>query len=838
MSTSTDVPVLVAGGGPVGITLAMDLARFGVRSIVLEHRREIPPNPRCNTTNARSMELLRRLGCADAVRDAGLPADHNTDIVYMTHFGGRELTRYHRSTTAEVRAGRQHDVAANWPTPEPQHFLSQLYLEPVLRRHAVDHFGLDLREGLAFVSFTQDDGGVTSVARDVDSGEEHIFRSQYLMGADGSNSIIRAAIGARLEGIPRLGDTCSTFFRSRRLAELSRATPGWMFRFIGGGVLVAIDGDERWLLHNGVPAGEHRDTFDPEPAMFQAIGEPFDYEILGRARWTPRAMVANKFRERRVFLGGDAAHLWIPLGGFGMNAGIVDAISLSWRLAGVLQGWLDDKVLDSYEVERAPLGNRVAMQAAKWSLDLRPLMEHTVERLALLEGDDGARHELGDRIRATNLGEFECPGFQLGYYYADSPVICHDPDEAPPATTLETYVETSWPGVRAPHIWRANGESLFDQFGLGFTLLRIGAQPPTGDALIDAARERGVPLTVVDVAEASAVDKYQGYGLVLVRPDQHVVWRANAEPTPDAARHVLDRVTGVLVPERVVVDHRAERIADGFLFGEGLRWIDERLVFSDMIGRLVIAHDPATGVSTTRHQIDDQPNGLGLLPDGRLVVASMFDKVLLVEGADGLELYEDLSDVVTGYLGDVVVDQQGRVFVGDTGVRVLHGEPLEARTGRLIRVDGPGHHEVVLDDLAFPNGLVVSPDGHMLYIAQSGRRVVVQCRIASDGSLSTPRPFVAQLADGMTGDRAGGVWVCDPRHHEVARYDSAGRTTARVIIDGGQPIACALDAAEEHLYIVGIEDLPAGVSLFEAMAAAQTRSILWSATLGDDYKPE
>ena len=303
----TDAAVLIAGGGPVGVTLAMDLARLGVDSVVVERQRELPANPRCNTTNARSMEILRRLGCADAVREVGLCPDHSTDVVFMTQLNGHELTRFERSTPTEVRDGRQHGVAANWPTPEPQHFVSQLYLEPVLRTHAVNHFGVDFRDGTEFVSFEQDDAGVRTIVRRVRHRCRAGRGSQSSSGADGSGSIVRKAIGARLDGIPKLGEMCSTFFRSPRITELTRDSPGWMLRFIGGATLVAIGADDLWLMHNGVPAGQDPATYDPEPAMFLAVGEPFVFEILGRARWTPRAMVATKFRDRRVFVAGDAA---------------------------------------------------------------------------------------------------------------------------------------------------------------------------------------------------------------------------------------------------------------------------------------------------------------------------------------------------------------------------------------------------------------------------------------------------------------------------------------------------------------------------------------------------
>ncbi len=853
-------PVVIAGGGPVGLTLAMDLARLGVRSIVLERRHTQPPNPRCNTTNARSMELLRRLGCADDVRRAGLPPDHSTDIVYLTALNGHELTRYRRSTTGAVLAGqplrasgwREPDdlVAANWPTPEPQHYLSQLYLEPVLRRHAAERWGVDLRVGWDFEGVTGHDpgpaGGVTVAARDLADGTVHEIGARYLVGTDGSNSIVRAAIGARLVGVPRLGDTVSTFFRSPDIAPLVARTPGWMLRFLGGITLIAIDGHDEWLIHTPVPPGETREGYDPEPAIFRAIGQPIGYEVLGRARWTPRALVSTKFREGRVFLAGDAAHLWIPMGGFGMNAGIADAVSLSWRLAGVLGGSLDEAVLDSYETERAPIGSRVAAQAARWGRELGALTRWTPEVAAELEASPEARADLGARIRETNLGEFECPGFQLGYVYTDSPVICHEAGD-PPASTLEYYEESTWPGARLPHIWRSSGESIFDQLGPMFTLIRTGSGPDGASMVAEAAR-REMSLVVLDVDEPDGLARYGAGTLTLVRPDQHVAWRARAgtgaAPDDAEAARVWDVVTGRAVPGSTIRRHRARVLEPArFLFGEGLRLLlDGRLVFSDMIGCRVLAADPDSGELTPLHEVPGQPNGLGLLSDGRLVVASMLDCRLLVtanaDPASPLEPYADLSGVATGYLGDLAVDAADRVYVDDTGARVLHGEPISA-CGRLIRVDGPGHHQVLADGLSFPNGIGVDPDGQMLYLGLSGARQVVQMRLWADGSIGEPRPYARQTPDGLALEAAsagGGVWVCHPGKALVVRYDPAGRPTDEVelVLPGGgegRAIACAVSPDGATLWVVGIEALAPGADLFAAMADKATVGHLWRADI-------
>jgi 2-polyprenyl-6-methoxyphenol hydroxylase-like FAD-dependent oxidoreductase/sugar lactone lactonase YvrE len=832
---SLDTPVLIAGGGPAGLTLAMDLAWRGVESIVIEARAELPPSPRCNTTNARSMEIFRRLGCADAIRSAGLPADNNTDVVYMTAMNGEELTRFRRPTPQEWREGRAVGIGADWPTPEPQHFISQLYMEPPLRKHAVEHHGIDLRLGWDLLSFKQDDHGVMAEVREAATGNISTLRSDYLVGADGSNSCVRRDIGARLEGTSRLVDNVTTFVRSPRLTELYQKHPGWMYRFLGGGIVVAIDGKDQWLLHTQVPPGQSVETYDPEPAFFAVIGERFEYEVINEARWTARGMVVNKYREGRVFLAGDAAPLWIPMGGFGMNSGVGDAAALGWILAGVHQGWLDAKTLDVYGLERSTVGDRVAGQAMKWGRDLGQLLRPEPALRAKLLVDARARADYDKHVREVNTSEWESVGMMLGFCYTDSPVIAYDGTEPPPFL-LSVYRESSSPGARAPHLWRAADPkvSLHDQFGKGYTLLRIGATPPSGAALVSAAQARELPLSVLDVPEPEAVAKYQGYGLVLVRPDQHIAWRSMKEVSSAEALGVVERVTGRLITDHRVHSFEARALPGSSTFPEGLRTRRGKLVYADMTGGRVLGLDPKTGVESVLARVPQQPNGLGHLPDGRLVVASMFDTKLYVASADGLTLYADLSALAQGHLGDLVVDRAGGIFVGDVGAKVLQGEA--PRQGRLIRVEPDGQARVVQEGLHFPNGMVITQDGNTLLLAETMKQCVLQLRIEPDGSLGSPRPYIEFSdeeggPDGMTIARDGSIWVCLPKRRAVQRYDGAGHLTARVETPPGMPIACALSADDGTLYIVGADGLPPGTSIFQAIAERRTRGWVMQADL-------
>lgn len=551
MLTNPQTAVLIAGGGPVGTTLALDLALRGVATIVLEERLEMPPNPKCNTTNARSMEHFRRLGCAEDIRRVGLPLERATDVVYATRWLGKELTRYRLRSAGEVLARTRHTGAIDdhWPTPEPQHRVSQLAMEPVLRARLREFPISDYREGWRFVSFTQFEDHVDCVVQELASQTEQHIRCDYLVSCEGAHSRIRRDMGVQLEGRECVAKFCTTYLRAPTLQEKWPHSPAWMHRLYnadGESHIIAINGADLWLHHSVLGPDGDLDGHDHRPAIRHAFGGDIDYEVLGQERWVARAMVANRYRDRRVFLAGDAAHIWIPMGGFGMNAGIEDAVNLAWKLAAVLAGWAPPEILDSYAAERRAIGQLVAGSAAKIFEDLYKIPVQD----ALFEADGAAadRHRaaIGQRITDHNLAEFDSIGMQLGVAYADSPIVCYD--GAPAASfAINRYVESCDPGVRAPHFWRESGRALFDDFGAGYTLLRLGITPVAATELINAFTSRGIPLCVVDVHEPIARQKYPGYALVLVRPDQHIAWRGHQDPV--AAHAVVDRVVAWVAPQ-------------------------------------------------------------------------------------------------------------------------------------------------------------------------------------------------------------------------------------------------------------------------------------------------
>lgn len=526
--------ILIVGAGPAGLTLAIDLAQRGVACHVVEATEERPVNPRCNTTSARSMEIFRRLGLADEIRRAGLPEDYPTSIRYRTTLAGEEIFRLDQPSSRDVLAGVGRD---EWPTPEPQHRISQLYLEPILEKHASKLPGLTLERGTRLVGLRPHDDHVEAVVET--AGERRTLRCAYLVGCDGAHSTVRRHLGIRYEGVDAIQRFVSTFVRSPELGELAARDRAWTYWTYGRRTasLIAIDGMELWLNHVAFAPGHDTEGEDPEQLLRESVGRPVEHEVLGVVRWTGRRLVARRYRAGRVFLAGDAAHIWIPVGGFGMNAGIQDAATLGWMLAAVYHGWAPPELLDAYELERKPVGEQFAAavdaQARTSFADVSPAIH-----LATPEGGR-ARAEFAARLAITEPRRYSPDGFSFGYHYAGSPLVVGGEDQA--AITMGDYQERARPGFRLPHRWLDDGRSVLDVLGSGFTLLRTDPTAETTSWTL-AARERGVPVAVVDLP-GRWPDRYPA-ALLLVRPDQHVAWMGDGTTRPGDVLHtVTGRVT-------------------------------------------------------------------------------------------------------------------------------------------------------------------------------------------------------------------------------------------------------------------------------------------------------
>jgi 2-polyprenyl-6-methoxyphenol hydroxylase-like FAD-dependent oxidoreductase len=546
MSDMIEPDVLIVGAGPVGLTLAIDLAWRGIDVTVVEMRaRAAPPEPKCNHVAARTMEIFRRLGVADKVRNAGLPADYPHDISYRTSFTGEELTRI-RIPCRRDRFTATDGPDCNWPTPEPPHRINQIFLEPILFEHAAGEPRIRILNRTSVEDVRISDASAVVTLRDLDTGAVTRLGCRYLIGCDGARSIVRKAIGAELSGDAVVQRVQSTFIRAPGLIDLQRHARAWGTGAINprrSGMVYAIDGRERWLVHNYLRPGEvDFDSVDRDACIRTILGVDagFSYDIISREDWYGRRLIAQKFRDRGAFIAGDAAHIWVPYAGYGMNAGIADAMNLSWLLAAHLNGWAPASILDAYEAERWPITSQVsrfAMSHAEAEIRRRGTIPDEIEE----PGKEGerVRQEVGRLTYEINVQQYAAAGLNFGSYYDSSPIIAYDGSAHPPYT-MSQYTPSTVPGCRTPHLVCEDGSSLYDAMGPEFTLLRLSPAMEVAP-LEAAARNRGVPLKLLDL-KPPATAIFDGSGLILSRPDQHVAWRGDRLPADPLA--LIDRVRG------------------------------------------------------------------------------------------------------------------------------------------------------------------------------------------------------------------------------------------------------------------------------------------------------
>jgi len=538
--------VLVVGAGPVGLTLAMDLATRGIDVVIAETRHSgEPPSVKCNHVSSRTMEIFRRLGIVQEVRNAGLPEDYPNDVSYRTSFVGEELSRI----PIPARKDRYSATGGPdtwWPTPEPPHRINQIYLEPILFKCATRFKNIRILNRVRIDNFSQDENGVTAVGTHLDDGGTLSFRSMYLVGCDGGKSTIRREIGAKLSGTDVVGRVQSTYIRAPRLISLQKHERAWATFSLNSrrsGNVYAIDGRETWLVHNYLKSTETDfDAVDRDWAIREILGvdKAFEFEVLSKEDWFARRLVADKFRDRRVFICGDASHLWVPMAGYGMNAGIADAMNLSWQLAAVINGWGSSGILKGYEAERLPITEQVSFFAMNHAYALQEKRE-SIPAFLEEKSNRGAaeRDRVGRELYDLNVRQYCCAGLNFGYFYDKSPLIAYDGDSHP-AYSMDNFESSTVPGCRTPHFWLSPRQSIYDAIGHDYALLRFD-QHVDVRSLIQAATTSGIPLKVIDVPPGVAGAEYS-HALLLSRPDQHVAWRGNAIPADVAA--LIDIIRG------------------------------------------------------------------------------------------------------------------------------------------------------------------------------------------------------------------------------------------------------------------------------------------------------
>jgi 2-polyprenyl-6-methoxyphenol hydroxylase-like FAD-dependent oxidoreductase len=553
MSGNTNIPVAIVGGGPVGLLLALFLDAYGIRSVLFNTEAEVRPHPKGSSHNSRTMEHHRRLGFSEKIRALGLPSERPTDVTYLTRLTGWELARLRMPSEAE----KQRKVAASAMTdqvPEPILRSNQMYVEKFLLDQARASKNIDVRFGWHMTRFEDDNNGVTVEAEPAGGGPRETWQAQYLVGCDGGRSFVRRSLAFRYHGFAKLdvphygGRMVATHMRAPTLyRDHLKHRHGWQYWVVNPEIratIISLAGDEEFLVFS--KAAEDSDVPPDDAAIStmirRAIGADVPLTMLDHRPWTAGiALVAERFIAGRVLLAGDAAHLFTPTGGFGMNTGMDDASNLSWKLAAVIHGWGGRNLLQSYEAERRPVAERNTMAGRELNKHLAGLAVPANLEDETAEGE-AARRQVA--MHLASMGEeFASIGVQLGARYDASPIIVAD--GAPPPDDYVNYTPSSVPGGRTPHLWldsgRKRGSSLYDRMGFGFALLRLGGQTEDTGAIETAARKRRVPLKVIDITHPDARDLY-GRDLVLVRPDQYIAWRGNSPPAdPD---RLWDQITG------------------------------------------------------------------------------------------------------------------------------------------------------------------------------------------------------------------------------------------------------------------------------------------------------
>ena len=534
----TEVPVLIVGGGPVGLALAAELGWRGIDCILVEQTDGRIHTPKMNEVNTRTMEFCRRWGIADQVMNCPFPEDHPMDVVFVTTMGGYELARMPRPSRGQSNPGPH--------SPMNMQACSQTWFDPMLLDLARSFSGVRLAHRCRMDSYEADADGVTAQLTHLDSGRQETVRARHLAACDGAGSAVRRKLGIALQGAMELSRPLHMFFRTPDLySQLGIQRGTFYLAFDRKGLwanIRVIDpraGLWRLMVLDTPPDFDTR-NIDCDAWLRRAIGRPLYVEWVGHSVWVRRGVVAERYSEGRIHLLGDAVHQVSPTGALGMNTGIADAVDLGWKLEAVEKGWGGKNLLASYDAERRPAGARNVRQAT----------EFYQNHLQFEQGDAGIEDDTpaGAAVRArlsSQLTEgvgrmFRTLGVQLGYRYEDSPICVPDGTPALPDDPGE-YIATARPGARAPHAWLADGRSTLDLFGRGYTLLRLGADAPDVTPLKHAADACGLPLSSLEIDQPDVVALYET-GLVLVRPDGHVAWRGNA--LPDEPKNLLDRVRG------------------------------------------------------------------------------------------------------------------------------------------------------------------------------------------------------------------------------------------------------------------------------------------------------
>lgn len=527
MVSDTSFDVVICGGGPVGMGLAIELGQRGVRALVIERHHQPQPVPKGQNLTQRTMEHFRCWGIEQALRDARtVPAGQG--IGGITAYGS--LSGPHWYDWLQRDLVRPYYAAANERLP-------QYATEAVLRARVAELASVEVRYGLSVESVTQDAEGVTVTARSRDEGAAPLtVRGRYAVGCDGSRSVARQAAGITQTLSDHDRMMALLVFRSTALPRIVERFPGKAFYNVLRPELDGywlffgrVDGADRWFFHAPVPRSAAEGGFDFQAYLETAIGAPIDLEIDYVGYWDLRFAIADRYRQGRVFVAGDAAHSHPPYGGYGINTGFEDARNLGWKLAALLHGWGGDELADSYHVERHGVFASTARDFIAKAIDEDRAFLRTHDPAHDAEGFAAAWHARSIGAR-DEVGAFEP-------HYEGSPIV--PGTHGPGGSALGRH---RFEAVAGHHLAPAplpGGGDLFDRLSDGFTLIDLG--DGAGAAQFGRAAETlGIPLACVHEPSTALAERY-GAPLLLIRPDHFVAWTGHAS---DEAAATLATASG------------------------------------------------------------------------------------------------------------------------------------------------------------------------------------------------------------------------------------------------------------------------------------------------------
>lgn len=538
-----EVPVLIAGGGPVGLSLACDLRWREIDAMIVEMNESTTRYPKMDVTNSRTMEHYRRIGLSKKIRAKAVPGHHSMSCRWTTDLAGWQLGVKENESAQEQEEVIRSINDGSQPA-EPHLRMPQYDLEPLLMEEVSDAgSGIDLRTGWKLIRFDQDEAGVTSVIQNIKTGEEETVRSQYLIGTDGGNSVVRKGLGITYEGLPKCVSIYMLHFLTEEYEKVQPFGQSWHVHMMNtNSTLISQDDNRSFTTHTVIDPDLDTSEIDPHEWLTSILGVEINCEIKIAEQWNAHWLVAKQYGQGRVWLAGDSSHQYLPTGGYGMNTGVADAMDVSWKIAAMLQGWGGKNLLDSITNERRAAGlhsRRGSFAQATDRINMHITLAPEINEDS--EAGDVARLAAKDSIESMCADERGNLGVALGYSYADSPIV-HFEAEAPPELSVWEYKPTTYPGFRAPHVYLSCGSSIFDKFGSGFTLVNFGNHDC--GLLVDAAARRGVPLRVLNVDDGNARKVYEK-DIILIRPDQHVAWRSDFAPfVKQEAERIIDVARG------------------------------------------------------------------------------------------------------------------------------------------------------------------------------------------------------------------------------------------------------------------------------------------------------